>query len=94
MADISTRMSVSGLSQWRSSYQQAMNSVKTLDAELKKNEAQYKASGDKAQYMAEKERILQQQLKQQKQAVHEAQKALETPVYKVFSKAAKWFVHF
>lgn len=24
----------------------------------------------------------------------EAQKALETPVYKVFSKAAKWFVHF
>ena len=24
----------------------------------------------------------------------EAQKALETPVYKIFSKAAKWFVHF
>jgi predicted aldo/keto reductase-like oxidoreductase len=23
-----------------------------------------------------------------------AQKALETPVYKVFSKAVKWFVHF
>jgi predicted aldo/keto reductase-like oxidoreductase len=24
----------------------------------------------------------------------EAQKALETPAYKIFSKAAKWFVHF
>lgn len=94
MADISTRMSVSGLSQWRSSYQQAMNSVKTLDAELKKNEAQYKASGDKAQYMAEKERILQQQLKQQKQAASEAEKALKAMKDQGVDPASKSYQEF
>ena len=29
-----------------------------------------------------------------RQELKEAQKALETPVYRIFSKAAKWFVHF
>ena len=78
MADISTRMSVSGLSQWRSSYQQAQNSVKTLDAELKKNEAQYKATGDKEKYLEDRTKLLKQQLEAQKKAASEAEKALKS----------------
>ena len=74
--DINTRMGVSGLSQYKSAMQQAQQSVKTLDAELKKNEAAYKASGDKETYMAEKSTLLNKKLTEQKKAADQAQKAL------------------
>ena len=77
MADVSVKIGVDGLSQFRQNMQQAQTSVKTLDAELKKSEAQYKATGDKEQYLADKSRILKQQLDQQKKAVAEGEKALK-----------------
>lgn len=77
MADISTKMSVSGLGPYKSAFQQAQTAVKTLDTELKRSEAQLKATGDKEQYLADKNRILNQQLKLQKTAAEQARAALK-----------------
>lgn len=57
--------------------QQALRSVKSLDAELKKNEAAYKASGDKETYMSDKGTLLNKKLAEQKKAVDQAKKALD-----------------
>lgn len=73
---VSTRMTadVSGL---KKGISEAQQSVKTLDAELKRNEAQLKATGDKEQYLADKQRILNAQMKAQKSAAEQAEAALE-----------------
>ena len=72
MADISTRMSVSGLSEYKNAMNQAAQSVKTLDAQLKKADAEFKATGDKEKYMADKAKILEDRLKAQKTAAQNA----------------------
>ena len=72
---VSTKMTVD-VSGFKSGMQQAQASVKTLDAELKKNEAQFKATGNAEDYMAKKADILKQKLSTQKQAVDQAEKAL------------------
>lgn len=77
MADISTGMKVTGLSQYKNAMQQAQQSVKTLDAQLKKTEAQYKATGDKEQYMSDKSDTLKKKLNEQQKAAAQAQKALD-----------------
>ena len=77
MADISTRMSVSGLSEYKNAMNQAAQSVKTLDAQLKKADAEFKATGDKEKYMADKAKILEDRLKAQKTAAKNAQEAMK-----------------
>ena len=86
MADISTKMSVSGLSQYKSAMSQAAQSVKTLDAQLKQNEAQYKASGDREAYMAEKSKLLADKLKAQKEAAKQALVDAEVKMTKAATK--------
>lgn len=76
-ADISTKMGVTGLSQYKSAMSQAKTSVKTLDAELKRVEAQYKATGDKEQYMAEKTKLLETRMQTQRKIAKEAENALK-----------------
>lgn len=76
MADISVKMGVTGLSTFKSGMNQAKESVKTLDAELKLNAERYKASGDAETYMANKTKILQQQIKEQEKVVKNAKDAL------------------
>ena len=77
MADISTRMSVSGLSEYKNAMTQAAQSVKTLDAQLKHADAEFKATGDKEKYMADKAKILAERLKAQKNAAKNAQEAMK-----------------
>lgn len=77
MADIGVKMGVTGLSTFKSSINQAQQSVKTLDAELKLNAEQYKASGDAETYMANKSKILQKQIAEQQKVVKAASDALE-----------------
>lgn len=74
---INAEMSVSGLGEFKSAFSQAQNAVKTLDAQLKQNEAQYKATGDKEAYLIEKQKLLQQQLKLQKSAADTAKDAMK-----------------
>ena len=74
---INTEMRVTGIAEYKNAMSQARQSVKTLDDELKKSEAQYKATGDKETYMADKTRILQKQLQEQQRAAKAAENALK-----------------
>jgi len=87
-SDIGARMSVSGIASFKSAMSQAKSSVKVLDAELKLSAAQYKASGDAEEYMADRSRILAQQIRAQEDVVSNAQKALETMASQGVDKAS------
>lgn len=78
MADVSVKMGVSGISQFKQGMTQAQASVKSLDAALKLNEKQFKATGDAENYMAQKTTLLQQKLEAQRKAAKNAEDALQT----------------
>ena len=65
------------VTQFKQGMRDAQNSVKTLDAELKKSKAEFAATGDKEKYMADQSKILKQKLEEQKTAIKNAQKALD-----------------
>ena len=77
MADITTKMSVTGLSQYKKAMGDAAASVKTLDEELKLNEEQLKANGNQELYMANKVAILKDRIEAQKRVVSNAEAALK-----------------
>lgn len=87
-SDIGARMSVSGVASFKSAMSQGKSAVKALDAELKLSAAQYKASGDAEQYMADRSRILSQQIRAQEDVVANAQKALEQMASQGVDKAS------
>ena len=65
------------VTQFKQGMQQAQQSAKSLSAQLKANEAQFRATGDKEQYLADKAKLLKAQLDAQKTAAANAQKAME-----------------
>ena len=71
------KMGVTGVSQFKTSMNQAKQAVKTLDAQLALTEKEFKASGDAEAYMAKKSAELQAKLEAQKNVVDNAQKALD-----------------
>lgn len=75
-SDVGVKMGVSGISQFKQSMNQAQQSVKTLDAELKLNEKQLQATGDKEAYMQQKSKLLQQQIAAQNTVIKQGQQAL------------------
>ena len=75
---VNVKMGVSGVSQFKQNMKQAQASVKTLDEQLKLNEAQFRLTGDAEKYMQEKSELLQRQIEEQKRVVEQSQKALET----------------
>lgn len=77
MADIRTKMSVEGISQFKNAMSQGKQAVKTLDAELKLNEARYKASGNAEEYMTNKAKLLKEQIAEQEKVCQATQSALE-----------------
>ena len=74
--DIGVKMGVTGVAQFKQSMNQAQQSVKTLDAELKLNEKQLQATGDKTAYMQQKSKLLQQQIAAQNTVIKQGQQAL------------------
>lgn len=64
---------VSGL---KKGISEAVASVKTIDAALKKNEAQFKSTGDAEQYMAQKSEYLRQKLDKQKSIIENTSRML------------------
>lgn len=72
----STKMSVD-ISAFKQGMQEATARVKTLDAEMKKAEAQFRSTGDAETYMTQKAETLQQKIKAQKDAVANLEKALQ-----------------
>lgn len=78
MADVSVKMGVSGISQFKSEITQAQARVKTYDAALKVAEKQFRATGNAEQYMSDKTAALQGKLAAQQSAVKSAEAALKT----------------
>lgn len=72
----STKMSVD-ISAFKQGMQEATARVKTLDAEMKKAEAQFKNTGDAEAYMTQKAQTLQEKIKAQKDAVANLEKAMK-----------------
>ena len=91
MAELNVKMGVSGVSQFIQSMNSAGASVKTIDAALKANEKELKATGDAATYMQQKSQLLNGKLKEQKKAIDDAQKALKTLKDNGTSEASKSF---
>lgn len=77
MADVSVKMGVSGVSQFIQSMNAAGASVKTIDAALKQNEKQLKATGDAETYMRQKSDLLNGKLEAQKKSIKETENALK-----------------
>lgn len=75
-SDIGVKMGVTGIAQFKTAMNQAQQSVKTYDAALKLNEKQLQATGDKETYMANKSKLLQQQIAAQNNVVKQGQQAL------------------
>ena len=73
---VTTKMSVD-VSGFKAGIQQAQNSVRTLDAELKRNEAQFKATGDKEKYMESQTKALNSRIAEQQKVVKNAENALK-----------------
>ena len=73
-ATVKMGVDVSG---FKSGMQQAQQSAKTLQAQMKANEAQFKATGDKEKYVAEQSKLLKAQLDAQKTAAKNAEQAMK-----------------
>jgi hypothetical protein len=77
LADITTKMSVTGLNEYKRAMNDAKESVKTLDSELKLNEEQLKLNGNAEMYMSNKLALLKKQIEEQKKVVAAAEQALK-----------------
>lgn len=76
--DIRARLALEGEQEFKRAMSDAAQSIKTLDAEQKLADAQFRATGDAQQYAADKARILQEKIAEQQKAVDAAKKAIET----------------
>ena len=76
-ADVTARIRVEGLGEFRSAMSQAAAAVKQSTAEEKRAEAQYKETGDAAAYQQQKTQALTEKLAAQQKQVETAQKAIK-----------------
>ena len=77
MADVSVKMGVSGIGQFKQGMNEAQASVKTLDAALKANEEQFERTGNAEEHYAAQTTLLNQKLKQQQEIAKNAEAALK-----------------
>ena len=77
MADVSVNVGVTGISQFKSGMSDAQASIKGLDAALKLNEKQLKASGNAEKDMATRTELLNGKLEAQKRLLKNAEDALK-----------------
>ena len=77
MADASVKLGVSGISQFKSAMTEAAAAVKMTTAQLKQEEAQLKATGDKETYLQNKMSAMKAQIEQQTKYVNAAKEAYE-----------------
>ena len=77
MADVSVNVGVTGISQFKSAMSDAQASIKGLDAALKLNEKQLKASGNAEQDMSARTELLNGKLEAQRRLLKNAEDALK-----------------
>ena len=74
---IDVKMGVSGIENFKNGMKIATQNVKSLDSALKLNEKQLQATGDKETYMANKSKLLKQQIEEQNKVIKQGQDALK-----------------
>ena len=89
MADVSVKMGVSGIAQFKQGMTDAAASVKTLDAALKTNEKQLKATGDQEAFLASQSNLLKGKIDALKSVVKNAEQALKQMEANGVSKTSK-----
>ena len=77
MADVSVKLGVSGISQFKQGMNDAQAAVKGIDAALKLNEKQLKASGNAENELVSRTELLNRKLEAQKTIVKNAEQALK-----------------
>lgn len=75
--EMKARLVLEGEQKYNKALKDAANAVKTLNAEQKLAEAQFKATGDAEEYQAKKTEILRKQIAEQEKAVEAAEKAVK-----------------
>lgn len=88
---VNIKMGVTGVAQFKQSISQARQNLKTLDAQLKLTETQYKATGDAETYMQQKTEQLKSKLEEQKAIAANAEKALQEMADRGVDKGSKAF---
>lgn len=86
---INIQLKLDGEKEARDAISNINRELKTVNAELKRNEAQYGAAGDSAKGLAEKYNILSKQLDLQKQKWNETSKALDEAKKKSIEAASR-----
>ena len=89
MADVSVKMGVSGIAQFKQGMTDAAASVKTLDAALKTNEKQLQAPGDKEAFLASQSNLLKGKIEALKTVAKNAEQALKQMEANGVSKTSK-----
>ena len=89
MADVSVKMGVSGVAQFKQGIADAASSVKTLDAALKTNEKQLQATGDKEAFLASQSNLLKGKIDALRNVVKNAEQALKQMEANGVSKTSK-----
>ncbi|MBQ2095888.1 MAG: hypothetical protein II474_08280, partial [Firmicutes bacterium] len=90
-SSVNVKLGVSGVAQFKSAMKDSQAAVRTLDAELKKNEQQYRLTGDAQTYMQQKSDLLKQQIEAQKEVVRQAEQALSAMNKNGVSPASRAF---
>lgn len=77
MADVTVKMGVSGVSDFKRGMKDSQEAVKTLTEALKLNEAQMKLNGNEEEYLANQASLLKAQIEAQTKVVQQAEAALK-----------------
>ena len=77
MADVSVKMGVSGIAQFKQGMKEAEAATKTLDAAMKSNEKQFQRTGDAESHLAAQTTLLNQKMTQQRNIIKNAEAALK-----------------
>ena len=88
---VNVKMGVSGVAQFKQNINQAKQSLKTLDEQLKLNEKEFKASGDAQTYMETKAELLKVKMEEQKAVLNNAEKALKDMTDRGVDRSSKAF---
>ena len=90
--EIKTRLTLEGEQNFKRAMKDAQRSLKELNSEQKLAEAQFKATGDAETYQAERARILNAKIEEQKKVVKAAEDALADMVKQGLNKSNGAFV--
>ncbi len=89
MAGVNVKMGVSGVQQFKQAMSESAAAAKTLDAQMRLTETQFKATGDAETYLSNKGKILKTQIENQRNTIRQAQQAMQAMLNQGINPANK-----